>query len=81
MKTLIAALLIVAANNAAAVGFSPWSEIAAPDATNAAVTRAETVEAGFGPWRERHVVDEIRIRSERGVIVDLGRENVFRPWS
>lgn len=80
MKTLIAAILIITANSAAATGFSPWStshagEIKAPTAN------VEVAAPGFAPWRERHVIDAISVAPQSGMAVNNGQVNVFRPWS
>jgi len=80
MKTLLAAILIVAANSAAATGFSPWSTSRA-GATNAPVTNVEVAAPGFAPWRERHVTDEVRVTPKTGMASHNGPANVFRPWS
>tara|TARA_R110002096_G_scaffold16329_20_gene56039 strand:+ start:5492 stop:5734 length:243 start_codon:yes stop_codon:yes gene_type:complete len=80
MKTLIAAILIVAANSAAATGFSPWST-SHPGATNAPTTNVEVAAPGFAPWRERHVTDEVRLAPKTGMASNNGQANVFRPWS
>lgn len=81
MKKLItAATLILAANSASAIGFSPWT-----DADAAAATQSETAyveAAGFAPWRDREVAaDAIQVKSTTGVAVTQGQRNVFRPWS
>ena len=80
MKTLIAAILIVSANSAAAIGFSPWSEQRTSD-VNVISTPVEVAAPGFGPWRERHITDEIRIRPQSGIVSNRGELNIFRPWS
>lgn len=80
MKTLIAAALILAANNAAANGFSPWSDTkaqAAPLKNEISITE----DAGFGPWRTRKVTDEIRIRTSSDPIFTDHAAHVFSPWS
>ena len=80
MKTLIAAILIVSANSAAATGFSPWTDHQIRDA-NVVHTSAEVAAPGFGPWRERHVADEIRIKPDTGIVAGDRELNIFRPWS
>lgn len=80
MKTLIAAILIVSANSAAAIGFSPWTEQQIHDA-NVTRTSIEVAAPGFGPWRERDVADEIRLQPDTGIVVDNRKLNIFRPWS
>jgi len=80
MKTLIAAILIVAANSAAATGFSPWSTSHAGD-NNAPTANVEVAAPGFAPWRERHVIDAIEAAPRSTMAVNNGRANVFRPWS
>lgn len=80
MKTLITAILIVAANSAAATGFSPWTEQRTSD-TGVTTTSVEVTAPGFGPWRERYVTDEIRIKPRTGIVVDDRELNIFRPWS
>ncbi len=80
MKTLIAAILIVSANSAAATGFSPWTDHRISDA-DVARSSVEVAAPGFGPWRERHVTDEIRIKPHTGIVVDDRKLNIFRPWS
>ncbi len=80
MKTLIAAILIIAANSAAATGFSPWST---PHATgiSAPAANAEIAAPGFAPWRERHVTDANSAARKPGMASENGPANVFRPWS
>jgi len=80
MKTLIAAILIVSANNAAAAGFSPWTDNAIND-RNVSVESTEVANAGFGPWRDRNVSDEIRLQPTTGIAAKATEQNVFRPWS
>jgi hypothetical protein len=80
MKSLIAAALILSANSAFAAGFSPWSEIAAP-VEQASYASTAVTPAGFAPWRERVIVDEIQIRTDRDIAISARPSNVFRPWS
>ncbi len=81
MKTLITlATLILTVNSAQAAGFQPWSDAAGP--ADRIDQQAAVVEsAGFGPWRQRDIVDPIK-GTEYAVEVSAKRElNIFRPWS
>lgn len=80
MKTLIAAILIVSANSAAAAGFSPWSTSHSVE-TGAPTAQIEVAAPGFAPWRERDVRDETRVAPKSGMMSVNVQANVFRPWS
>ena len=82
MKALITAVtLVLASSSASATGFSPWTN---PDAVAEPITAEQvSVEAaGFGPWRDRVITDEISDRrAPSEVAITQGQLNIFRPWS
>ena len=82
MKTMLtAAVLILAANNAQANGFSPWSNSGIAPAS-IETTGANVEAAGFAPWRSQGVtieVDDVKYRA--GVVESPRKLAVFRPWS